>query len=160
MIVINTDSAIEPFNPNGILTWAFIAKKGGQVIHQDTKIIGWGKGMTNNRGEMAAVVAAMLWLIKLPKEKQMQALIQSDSQLIVNQCKGVYQCHDEILLPMKHLIDKAKIRYSRDIIFRWIPREKNTEADALSRSLYTEKALQLMKSRKLDILFDGDDITF
>lgn len=160
MISINCDSSIEPYNPMGILTWAFIAKKGSQLLHKDTKIIGWGPGMTNNRGEMAAVVAAMLWLIKLPEKDQYPVVIRSDSQLIVNQCKGIYQCHDEILRPMKAMIDKARGRYSKNIVFQWISRDKNREADELSRSLYTEKALQLMRDRKTDIEFGGDNITF
>ena len=147
-------------NPDGILAWAYIAKLKGEIVHQDVKIHGWGKGMTNNIGEYLAVVGAMLWLSELPKERQMPAIINSDSQLIVNQCSETWNCNDKTLQKYNRMILAAKAKYRCNISFHWIPREKNKEVDALSRSLYTEEAINIMKERRLDILFDGDDISF
>jgi ribonuclease HI len=158
MYLIHCDASIEPINPGGILVWAFIAKHKGKVVHQDVHISGWGKGCTNNRGEMEAVLAAMLWLIGLPKKDHHPAIIYSDSQLIINQCSGKWGCHADNLVPMLNLINRAVDRYNKTVFFKWIPREKNTEADALSRTLYTEKALKLFKENEMDIWFEGDDV--
>lgn len=153
-----TDASIEPENPGGILAWAFLVKHNNIVIHQQAKIHGWGPDMTNNKGEYLAVVAAVHWLLELPKEKQLMTVINSDSQLIVNQCMGTWKCNDKDLMVYNRLITEGKKRYSKDIHMKWVSRERNKEADALSRSLYTEKALALFKKRRMDILFEGDDI--
>lgn len=162
MYLIFTDSSIEPMNPCGLLTWAFIVKLKNRIIHSDTDIIGWGQGMTNNRGEMTAVLAAMRWLITRPENERYPVIINSDSNLIVKQCLGTYGCHDETLINLLELIKKGRIVYGKTITFRWIPREKNKEADELSRSLYKgkEKAINMLKTHKLDIQFDWDDLPF
>jgi ribonuclease HI len=151
-----SDSSIQPFNPSGILTWAFIVKVKGQIVHQDTEISGYGLGMTNNLGETQAVLAAMLWLTSLPEDKKYPVFLYSDSKLIVDQSSGRSECHAGNLIPLQKLIQRAKKTYPRTITFRWIPRENNTEADALSRSLYTEEMLEIAKRRKLDFIHGGD----
>jgi ribonuclease HI len=160
MYMINTDASIEPFNPGGLGAWAFIVKKMSKIIHQDVAITGWGNKITNNVMEYNAVVAAFKWLISLPKEDRMPVTILSDSKLIVNQCLEQWNCNDEKLKPKLELILKAKKAYGKTVFFKWIPREKNTEADALSRTLYTKKAIDLLKERELDIFFEGDDLSW
>jgi ribonuclease HI len=160
MLMVYTDAAIQPFNPLGLATWAFIVKSKDQIIHQDTEIIGWGKGQTNNRAEMTAVLAAMLWLTKLPQARREPVIINSDAELIVRQCSGTCACNDETLSKLLDLIKQAKAKYGKSIMFRWIPRDKNKEADELSRSLYKgqEGALKFLKEHKNDLVFEGDDI--
>jgi hypothetical protein len=58
------------------------------------------------------------------------------------------------------LIEKAKEKYTRGITFKWISRDRNKEADALSRSLYTEEMLAIMRANKENIIHDWDDIPF
>jgi ribonuclease HI len=158
---IFTDSSIEPVNPGGLVSWAFIVRIGKKVVHEDTEVsVHGGEFATNNVGEFHAVVAAMLWLLKLPKEKRFPVIINSDSQLIVNQCQGVWDCRDPKLVPLRDMVIKAKKKYGRNVTFHWIPREKNTEADALSRTAYDEKELAYFREHQLDILFNGDDIPF
>jgi len=157
--MIYTDSSCQPWHPGGILTWAFLVKHKKQLIHQEAKIIGWGKeDLTVNRGEMTAVLAAMLWLIRLPKEERIPAVINSDSQLVVNQCSESWGCHEPNLKAILDLIFKAKGRYRKSIIYKWIPREKNKEADALSRTPYNERMLALMRANKNNIIHNWDDL--
>jgi len=158
MYMIHGDASCEPFHPDGILAWAFIVKLKGKIVHQDVHISGWGKGCTVNIGEYQAVLGALMWLCSLPLSERKPAVIHSDSQLIVNQCKGIYGCKADNLIPLLDLVKRAKKRYRKTIFFKWIPREQNGEADALSRSLYTEEALAVMKKHHMDILFDGDDL--
>lgn len=162
MYLIYCDSSIKPFNPRGILTWAFLVKRPGKgIIHQDTAIIGWGKPEhTNNLGEMTAVLAAMHWLVGLPEEDQHPVVLHSDSELIINQCSGAYRCHEPRLKSLLELIDQARDKYTRGVIFKWIPREDNQEADKLSRSLYTEEMLSIMRANRNNIILEWDDIPF
>jgi ribonuclease HI len=151
MIFIYTDSAITPYNPGGMLTWAFLAKKDGKIIHSAAQLIGWGEGMTNNLGEYTAVVAAMQWLLSLPNKEP--AIIQSDSNLVIKQIMGFYQCKDPKLEKLLIMIKKAKSAYPASLTFKWISRDKNTEADALSRTPYIgkEKAIEVLKARKAEV---------
>lgn len=160
MYMIYADSAIEPFNPSGILTWAFITKLNGKIIHKDTKIHGWGNGMTNNLGECLAVMNALKWLIGLPIHKRWPTLIMSDSELTIKHCNKEWAINDARLKIIHNLIDKARQVYKKSITFKWIPREKNTEADALSRSLYTPKMIETIKKYQLKMTFGDDDIPF
>jgi ribonuclease HI len=162
MYKVWTDSSIAPFNPMGILTWAFIVKLDGKIVHQDTEIIGWGKKEhTNNLGEATAVLKALEWLVMhLPKSNRKPVIINSDSNLIVNQCSESWQCKEPSLKVIVDEVLKLKRRYGKSIIFKWIPREENTEADELSRSLYTDEAIEIMKANETNLLHDWDDIRF
>lgn len=163
MYKINCDCSIEPFNPGGLLAWAFIAKLKNEIIHQDCGVCGRdlkSSNRTNNVGEYYAVMAAVRWLIDLPKDRQYPVMVRSDSQLIVRQLEGEFNCSDPKLVVLRDLILKAKRRYPRMIKFHWIKREKNAEVDALSRTAYDEDELQHYRDNKLDILFDGDNISF
>jgi ribonuclease HI len=162
MLFLFCDSAIEPFNPFGLLTWAFIAKQDNKLLYQEAGLVGWGKGMTNNKGEYMAVIAALRWLITQPKAKWQPAVVSSDSELIVKQINGMYGCRDEELFKLLSLVNKVKAQYHKHITFRWIPRENNTEADALSRTPYIgkEKAIEILKSRHNELIYGDDDIPF
>lgn len=155
------DCSCEPFHPGGILAWGFLVKEKKLVIHEQAGIsIKGGPNATINVGEYHAVIAALLWLLDLPKEKRRPAIIRSDSELVMNQCSGVYRCNNEKLIPLKELVTKAQKRYGCNIIFKWIEREKNQEADALSRTAYDPEEIEHWKENQLDILFEGDDIAF
>jgi ribonuclease HI len=161
MYFINCDCSIQPFNPGGILAWGFIVKEKKKTIHKEAGISQkGGETATSNVGEYHAVIAALLWLISLPPEKRKPAIIRSDSELIVNQCLGIYSCNDEKLQPLLEMVQKARRQYGRNITFKWVSREENQEADTISRTAYDQDELAYWKENQLDILFDGDDISF
>lgn len=161
MFFINTDASIQPFNPGGIVAWAFIVKAGKKVVHKDCGVsVRGGEMATGNVGEYHAVVAAMLWLVGLPKEKKRPAIIRSDSQLIVNQCAGMWNVNDEKLQPLHKMIMDARRQYGLGVTFKWISRDKNEEADALSRTAYDPKEIQWWKDNQLDLTFGDDDLPF
>jgi ribonuclease HI len=161
MYVINCDASIEPLNPGGILAWAYVVKLNREIIHKEVQIYDKGHNdLTNNIGEYLAVLGAMHWLITLPEKDHLPVLLQSDSQLVINQVSGKWGCRNHKLVPYYSLIKKGEQHYTKSIKFNWIPREKNKEADALSRSLYTEEMLQEMRDRQLEITFGDDDLPF
>lgn len=164
MYVINTDCSIEPVNPGGILAWAFIVKKAGKgIVYQAASISERGGELaTNNVGEYQAVIAAMLWLIGLPPNEQDSVILQSDSQLVINQVTGVWQCNDPKLVPLRDMVLEAKDRYSKSIMFKWVPRTKNLEADELSRSVYDQDELARIREERCSpkAIFGDDDIPF
>lgn len=158
MYFVKCDCSIEPFNPGGILAWAFVVKRNKKLVHQACATSDRGRDATNNRGEYHAVIAALLWLLRL--EEPLPAIVMSDSELIINQITGKWRCKDQELARLRDVAVRAVKSYKSRITFKWIPREKNTEADALSRTAYDEEELQYFRDNKLDIIFEGDDVPF
>ncbi len=165
MWLINSDSSIQPCNPGGIITWAFIVKeRDDTLIHQDYGISKMRGNTTNNQGEYMAVVAAMHWLYGLPKEKQELIIFRSDSQLVVNHCSGKWRCKDPKLVKYYNLIKEVVSLYSYKITFTHVPRTKNFEADNLSRKPYEDpdiqKELQQMKDKIFKKTWEKEDLSW
>lgn len=131
-LTVYADGLCEP-NPNGIGCWGWAAfdADGGKVA------CGWGcagsgEGMTNNVAEFRAIIEALRWIQANEPETQTELL--SDSQVAVRQILGEYSCHKAHL---RELRDEALGIIARtNVRLRWIPREQNFEADALSQEAY------------------------
>ena len=144
-VIINCDGLCEP-NPGGVACWGYVAvgeqtelthrATGGQVQPEV------GEVATNHVAEYAAVEAALRWV----EAKQLfflgynkSVLIRTDSQLVVNQLTGKWNCHSETLKPRLKRVEEL-IRRLRDtripVEVEWVPREQNESADELSREAY------------------------
>ncbi len=106
--------------------------------HGSTKEIlgGYIGNATNNIAEYQALIACLGLVEKYDLKK---LIIYSDSQLVVNQVKGLYKVKKQHL---KKLFDKVQniinaASYTLSIVH--IPREKNKEADKLARKAITLK---------------------
>jgi len=104
----------------------------GVVIYKDGKKAGemseyLGNG-TNNIAEYTAVIRALEYA-RESGEKEIH--VKSDSQLVVRQLNGEYKVRDEKLKTLKRKIDS--LREGMSVRFEHIPRERNEEADALSK---------------------------
>jgi ribonuclease HI len=90
--------------------------------------------MTNNVAEYHATIAALTWA---RKQGYSDIELLSDSQLVINQVTGKCSCNSPHL---KELLAKvAALTKGVGVTFRWIRREENEEADALSRKAYKEE---------------------
>lgn len=131
MITVFVDGLSEPRNP-GIGTYGF-------VIYRDGEKIGEGRGpagenVTNNFAEYVALVRALSSIVSNSDEP---VLIRSDSRLLVNQMSGEWKVKKGAYLP-KYREAKELARRFKSLKFVWIPRERNAEADELSRRAYAE----------------------
>ncbi|XP_075499950.1 uncharacterized protein LOC142538523 [Primulina tabacum] len=85
--------------------------------------------VTNNEAEYEAVLASVRAAREIGASR---IILYSDSQLITQQIKGVYQAKDDRMIKYLQLI-----RAQADIFADWsieqIPREENGEADALAK---------------------------
>jgi ribonuclease HI len=123
MLVIFTDGAsLGNPGPMGI---GVVIYRDGFVIEELSEYLGHG---TNNIAEYTAVIRALETVHELGDS---EAHIKSDSQLVVRQLNGEYKVRDLELRPLKerieHLCKGLRVR------FEHIPREKNNEADKLSK---------------------------
>jgi len=132
MITIYFDGLCEPKNPGGIATYGYVILKDGLAIKKGCRTIGEGAGMTNNVAEYSALLRAMEW-INTEKINE-DITIKGDSQLVINQMKGIWQNKSET---SKHFVPIInKLIKNRKVKYQWIPREENSEADMLSRVAY------------------------
>lgn len=107
---------------------AFVVKnQSGQVVFQRGFFLGT---TTNNQAEYHAVAAALDWLRHQPQITRAQFFL--DSQLVVNQLRGVYKIKDRILQQKSAVIKKMMGEMAqKNINFSFINRGKNFLADRL-----------------------------
>ncbi|XP_073049671.1 uncharacterized protein [Primulina eburnea] len=104
-----------------------IISPSGEKIKLAVKI---GSRVTNNEAEYEAVLAG----IRAAREiGAARIILYSDSQLITQQIKGVYEVKDDKMLKYLHLIKAQAVVFVYWSIEQ-IPREENGEADALAKN--------------------------
>ncbi|MFH0738174.1 MAG: ribonuclease HI family protein [Candidatus Micrarchaeota archaeon] len=135
MLTIFTDGA--SFGNPGPMGIGIVIYRDGIIVEELSEYIGKG---TNNIAEYTAVVRALETVHEMG---EMDAHIKCDSQLIVCQLNGEYKVKDAGLKPLKERIDR--LRKGLNVKFEHIPREKNAEADELSK-----KAAELGKKREAE----------
>lgn len=133
-LTVFADGLCEP-NPNGKGRWGWVAfDSEGKRVACGWGFAGSGAGMTNNVAEFTAIIEALRWIITTAPGTQVKLL--SDSQIAVRQILGEYACHKAHL---QRLRDEAlSLIAQADVRLRWIPREQNAKADALSQRAYRE----------------------
>jgi len=128
--VVYVDGLAEPTNP-GTGTYGYV------VFQNDTKLVEGqglaGYNVTNNFAEYVALVEALAKLKELRIEGDVT--VRSDSQLLIGQMSKGWAVKGGGYL--------EKLKEARDLLgefgsitFEWVPREKNQEADLLSRIAY------------------------
>jgi len=129
-VVVNIDGLAEPTNP-GTGTYGFVVYQDGKKLVEGQGLAGYN--VTNNFAEYCALVEALRKVKELLIEGDVT--VRSDSQLLVGQMsKGWAVKGGGYLEKLKEARDLVKEFGS--IAFEWVPREKNQEADLLSRIAY------------------------
>lgn len=107
---------------------AFVVKDfQDNIIYKSGKTIG---NTTNNIAEYTGVKMAMDWLVENNKEN-FKINFFLDSQLVVNQLKGLFKIKNENLRRLVLLIKQQEVKLKGQVTYQHIPREKNKEADLL-----------------------------
>jgi len=91
--------------------------------------------MSNNVAEYAALCEALRFIANR-NMTQSPIEVRSDSRLLVDQMLGLWKFRKG-LYEHKYLEAKELVKSFDKISFKWVPREKNEEADALSREAYS-----------------------
>jgi ribonuclease HI len=135
-VIVNVDGLCEPVNPGGTATYGFVIRnESDDIIAKKYGVVGKGPRMSNNVAEYAALCEALRFL-KIRNMTQSLIEVRSDSRLLVNQMAGEWKFHKG-LYEQKYLEAEELVKSFGKISFKWVPREKNEEADALSREAYS-----------------------
>jgi ribonuclease HI len=138
LIDVYFDGLCQPVNPGGIACYAFIVRRKGKIEHSEYGLATepFSKDSTNNVAEYTALIKALEWLSNL-SEKNEQIRISSDSRLVVSQLNGDYKIKSERIIPLFTKAIALKNSFP-NIEIRWVPREENREADALTNKAYKD----------------------
>jgi ribonuclease HI len=142
LVEVYFDGLCQPINPGGIACYAFIVKSDGRIIYCDYGIAGepFSEDSTNNVAEYTALTKALQWLLANDYSSK-KVEIKSDSQLIVNQLTGDYKVKARRIMPLYKEVLSLKSKF-QDIQIKWVPRDKNREADKLTNKAYNKALLE------------------
>ena len=122
--IANSDGACRG-NPGASALGVIIKTPTGQVVKQICRTLGH---MTNNQAEYSAVIAALEEALKLGAT---ELLLSADSELVVKQLNGQYRVKNAALAPLFARVKALEPKF-KSIKYRYVPRERNRDADALA----------------------------
>ncbi len=102
-----------------------VITKNGSVVKEISEYLGNG---TNNIAEYTAVIRALQETEKLGEK---EAIIRSDSQLIIRQLNGAYKIRQAHLKKLSQVVGGFRTKIK--VVFEHVPREENEAADMLSK---------------------------
>jgi ribonuclease HI len=123
-MILNVDGASRG-NPGPSAIGVIIKDEEKQVIDRISEKIGY---TTNNQAEYRALIAGLRKAISLGAK---QITVNSDSELMVKQLRGVYRVKKAELKPLHEEVKKLASSLSGFKIIS-VPREQNREADGLA----------------------------
>lgn len=136
-ITIFTDGGARG-NPGPAAAGVVIKDKEGMTIKSYGETVG---NRTNNEAEYEAVILAlrkMKALVGKEKVKKIEVVINLDSQLVASQLSGEFKVEEEKLFPLFIKVHNLKMDFG-GVKFKYIPRDKNKEADRLVNQALDKK---------------------
>jgi ribonuclease HI len=135
-VTIFVDGACEPVNPCGAATAAFVVvNHANEIVHQEAKVIGIGRGMSNNLAELTAIAEALKWA---ESQGYQSVTIMSDSKLSVNLLNGRWNANPSAAYFPAYQAARSTLIALREkgvkVIIKWTPRDEfwfNMVADEL-----------------------------
>lgn len=120
-------------NPGPAAAGVVLKNQKGEVLAERSQFLG---RLTNNEAEYSALLLGLTAAKEFIRDKDSTLICLLDSELVASQIRGLYRVKAPHL---KEILVKVKRqeRFFPKVVYRYIPREKNTRADALAN-----KALQ------------------
>ncbi len=132
-LVLYFDGLCEPKNPGGVATYGYVIYRGTKKLCEGFGTVGaglFGDDVSNNVAEYTAMIKGMERLLASGYTGPLN--VRGDSQLIIRQMQGRYAVRAKRLAALHEKAKRLAASFER-VDFEWIPRERNEEADLLSR---------------------------
>ncbi len=142
-IVIFTDGASRG-NPGPAAIGAVLRDTEGKIITQISQCIG---RTTNNQAEYRAIIVALEKALELGAT---HVELNSDSELVVRQINGIYRVKNDELKPVHRQVKQLQSRL-QDFTITHIPRNRNKEADKLTKKALNSGSVLFNENRRLVI---------
>jgi ribonuclease HI len=139
------DGGCGPQNPGGHATYgAVVRDESGKQIFAANGYLGKGPEMSNNVAEYAGICAVMEFLIE---NKIQQAIIFGDSKLVVKQLNRQWKARGGLYSQQYKRAILLRDQLP-DVVIKWIPRERNLEADSLCQNAMPKRGLNSLARNK------------
>lgn len=157
VVEVHFDGACEPPKGGGVATFGYHLEGAG-YLHEECGLAvrPYSDHATNNVAEYVAAIRALEWLVDQRYPGEVHLL--GDSQLVVRQMLGEYRVRAEHLRAYHEHLSLLAQKFRR-VEFRWIPREENRRADALSKQALLEAGVEPLRHRAVEpevVVFEGD----
>lgn len=119
---------------DSIATYGWVAYRKGKKLSEDCGLADRGYAATNNVAEYTAVIRALEWLLENGYTGE-EIGVHSDSMLAMAQLSGEWQVRSPRIMPLYRQASVLASQFKR-VSFWWVPRDRNQEADRLSRMAY------------------------
>jgi ribonuclease HI len=130
------DGACSPTNPGGTAAFGAYVIEGKERIWQCSEVykppVGREKETTNNIAEYLGVISVLDFFINSDLIHE-RILVLGDSNMVIEQSFGKWKIKKGLYKPFA-LVAKEKLQSFKNIEGKWIPREENWRADALSKA--------------------------
>ncbi len=139
-VVVHFDGACEPARGGGVATFGYTISGGGWDLEDSGLAVRpYSERATNNVAEYVAAIQALERLHGLGWEGPLE--VRGDSQLVIQQMRGEYAVRAPHLRDYHARLAQLAATFA-EVRWVWIPRERNAEADALSKRALSEHALE------------------
>jgi ribonuclease HI len=137
LIVAHFDGACFP-NPGGRASYGVIIRRDGRTLWRASgSVPDRGAGTSCNLAEYAALITVLRYLLDAGLSGE-RIVVVGDSMLVIKQMFGRWRvkrgCYVELARQAKMLLAQFP-----HIEGRWVPRERNTVADGLSKAAFTPR---------------------
>jgi ribonuclease HI len=150
VVEVHFDGACEPPKGGGVATFGYRIEGAG-FLHEDfgLAVRPFSDHATNNVAEYVAAIRALEWLAdqRYPGD----VVLLGDSQLVIRQMLGEYRVRAEHLRAYHEHLGQLARKFRR-VEFRWIPREENARADALSKRALVEAGVEPRQHRPGEVI--------
>ena len=151
-VTVRFDGACQPPGGGGVAGWGFVIDGPGLKFEEcGLATRPYSPHSTNNVAEYVGAIRALEQLRAIGYSGEV--VVEGDSQLVIRQMNGEYEVRAEHLQAYHDWL-RELARSFRKVEFRWIPREENTVADALSKRAI-EKAWGEAQRHRPDRRFSG-----
>ncbi|MHB1866510.1 MAG: ribonuclease HI [Thermoplasmata archaeon] len=130
-VVVHFDGACEPARGGGVAAYGFTVEGEGQDREASGLAVPRNDpSATNNVAEYVGAIRALEFLARSGYSGPVE--IRGDSQLVIRQSTGEYAVRTAHLKPLHDRLMELTKSFE-EVRFRWVPREENQRADALSK---------------------------
>lgn len=129
------DGAVQPANPGGHGGFGLIVYNGQCIVHSESVYVGRWPSLSNNCTEYAGAIAALRYFLK---EGISEGVIYGDADMIVRQLNGTWRVKRGAYVPYYQEAYALRVQVP-NVRFEWIPRERNGDADELSKRAVTSR---------------------
>ncbi|HTT15653.1 MAG TPA: ribonuclease HI [Thermoplasmata archaeon] len=135
-VVVHFDGACQPPRGGGLAAYGFTIEGVGLAFQDHGLAVRpYAEHSTNNVAEYVGAIRALEWLLEHGHDGEV--LVRGDSELVIRQMNGAYEVRAEHLRAYHERLRQLAGRF-RKVVFEWVPREENAEADALSKQALEE----------------------